>query len=161
MIILLTNRYNYRVDRLWGEDPEPYLSGGVNLLRLAPLADVSEVELPGLVERMAARINAEPRPRSVKLWTATSEDVVARFMIESSTKGLLMRITAFGRWVVAGVVVLAASEGGGAGAMDWSRVYSWGRLPARSGHRGGGDGVVQPEDRDREFDQSRHHDPLE
>ena len=32
----LTNRYNYRVVRLWGEDPEPYLTAGVNLVPLAP-----------------------------------------------------------------------------------------------------------------------------
>ena len=67
----LTNRYNYRVVRLWGEDPEPYLSGAVNLVPLAPLANVTEGELPGLVERMAARINPEPHERALKLWTAT------------------------------------------------------------------------------------------
>jgi hypothetical protein len=67
----LTSRYNYRVLRLWGEDPEPYLTAGVNLVPLAPLANVAEVALPGVVERMATRINALPRARSVKLWTAT------------------------------------------------------------------------------------------
>ena len=41
-----------------------------------------------------------------------SVDVVARFMIESSTKGLFMRITAFSRWVVAGAAVLAGSAAG-------------------------------------------------
>ena len=35
-----TNRYNYRVVRLWGEDPEPYLTAGVNLVPLAPLTNV-------------------------------------------------------------------------------------------------------------------------
>jgi len=30
-----TNRYNYRVVRLWAEDPEPYLTAGVNLVPLA------------------------------------------------------------------------------------------------------------------------------
>ena len=55
-----TNRYNYRVVRLWGEDPEPYLTAGVNLVPLAPLANVTVEALPGLVRRMAARINAEP-----------------------------------------------------------------------------------------------------
>jgi hypothetical protein len=67
----LTNRYNYRVVRLWQEDPEPYLTGGVNLMPLAPLTKVAKAELPGLVQRMRRRINARPKPRADKLWTAT------------------------------------------------------------------------------------------
>ena len=70
----LINRYNYRVVRLWGEDPEPYLVAGVNLVPLAPVAPLANVtveELPGLVARMSVRINSELRPRSLKLWTAT------------------------------------------------------------------------------------------
>jgi predicted transposase YdaD len=66
-----TNRYNYRVVRIWKEDPEPYLTAGVGLVPLAPLTDVSQANLPGVVRRMAERINAEPRPRAAKLWTAT------------------------------------------------------------------------------------------
>jgi hypothetical protein len=38
----LTNRYNYRVVRLSAEDPELYLTAGVNLVPLAPLANVFE-----------------------------------------------------------------------------------------------------------------------
>lgn len=101
----LTNRYNYRVIRLWGEDPEPYLTAGVNLVPLAPLANVAEPALPGLIERIAARINAEPRPRSEKLWTATyllmglcySEELVSRLlegvhnMQESTTYQAILR----------------------------------------------------------------------
>jgi hypothetical protein len=67
----LANRYNYRVVRLWHEDPDTYLTGGVNLVPLAPLTNVTEAGLPGLVQRMAERINPEPEPRSDKLWTAT------------------------------------------------------------------------------------------
>jgi len=66
-----TNRYNYRVVRLWTEDPESYLAAGVNLVPLAPLANVKVEALTGLVRRMAARIDSEPRPRADKLWTAT------------------------------------------------------------------------------------------
>jgi predicted transposase YdaD len=68
-----TNRYNYRVVRLWQEDPESYLNGGVNLVPLALLTNVpdAEEELRGLVRHMAERINAEPEPRAAKLWTAT------------------------------------------------------------------------------------------
>ena len=57
--------------RLWQEDPEPYLTAGVGLVPLAPLTDVTEADLPGVVRRMAGRINGEPRPRAAKLWTAT------------------------------------------------------------------------------------------
>ncbi len=67
----LTNRYNYRVVRLWTEDPEPYLSGGIALTPLAPLTSLPEAALPGVLRRMADRINKEPRPRAAKLWTAT------------------------------------------------------------------------------------------
>ena len=101
----LTNLYNYRVVRLWQEDPESYLSSGVNLVPLAPLTNVAESGLPGLVQRMAARINAESPPRSAKLWTATyllmglsySEEVVAHLlegvmnMQESTTYQAILR----------------------------------------------------------------------
>ena len=65
-----TNRYNYRVVRLWQEDPDPYLTGGVNLVPLAPLTNVAEESLPDLVRRMAERINVEPPSRAEKLWIA-------------------------------------------------------------------------------------------
>src|SRR5262245_57351783 len=67
----LTNRYNYRVVRLWQEDPESYLTAGVNLVPLVPLTDVAAADLPAVLHRMAERINGEPRPRAAKLWTAT------------------------------------------------------------------------------------------
>jgi hypothetical protein len=66
----LANRYNYRVVRLWQEDPDPYLTGGANLVPLAPLTKVTKAGLPRLVRRMAGRINAQPQPRADKLWFA-------------------------------------------------------------------------------------------
>ena len=57
---LLANQYNYRVVRIWQEDPELYLTSGVNLVPMAPLTNVAENALPKLVQRMADRINAEP-----------------------------------------------------------------------------------------------------
>jgi hypothetical protein len=73
---------------LWKEDPESYLTGGVNLVPLAPLANVPGKALPGVVRRMAARINAEPEPRVSMLRTATyllmglrySEEVAFRLL---------------------------------------------------------------------------------
>ncbi len=100
-----TNQYNYRVVRLWEENPEPYLTSGVNLVPLAPLTKVSQNELPALVGRMDARISAEPRPKAMKLWTAAyllmglrySEDVVSHLlegvldMQESTTYQAILR----------------------------------------------------------------------
>jgi len=66
-----TNRYDYHVVRLWQENVESFLNVGVGLVPLAPLTDVPEADLPQIVGRMAGRINAEPRPRASRLWTAT------------------------------------------------------------------------------------------
>ncbi|MGO8899536.1 MAG: hypothetical protein ACLQU5_14500 [Isosphaeraceae bacterium] len=67
----LTNRYDYHVVRLWREGVEGFLTGGVGLVPLAPLADITEDSLPSLVQHMAKRINGEPGSRAAKLWTAT------------------------------------------------------------------------------------------
>src|SRR5262245_25243138 len=66
-----TNWYNFRVVRLWEEDPESFLTAGIGLVPLAPLTSVSEGDVPGVVRRMVERINAEPRSRAGKLLTAT------------------------------------------------------------------------------------------
>ncbi len=102
-----TNRYNYRVIRLWEEDPELYLTGGVNLVPLAPLTKVVDTEeaMQRLKVRMADRINAEPAPRMSMLWTVTCflmgirypEEFVFRFlegvenMRESTTYQAVLR----------------------------------------------------------------------
>jgi predicted transposase YdaD len=66
-----TNRYDYQVVRLWDEPAESFLDAEVELVPLAPLADVEEQELPELVRRMAGRINALDPARAAKLWIAT------------------------------------------------------------------------------------------
>ena len=100
-----TNLYNYRVVRLWEENPEAYLTAAVNLVPLAPLTDVKENTLPEFVRRMAERINAEPEARAEMLWTATyllmglsySEEVVSQLlegvarMRESTTYQAILR----------------------------------------------------------------------
>jgi predicted transposase YdaD len=63
-----TNRYNYKTVRLWEDDPELYLNASVALLPLAPLADVSRADLPGVIQRMKVRIGQEPRSRAAKLF---------------------------------------------------------------------------------------------
>ncbi len=85
------NRYDYDVVRLWKEEPESFLNAGVGLVPLAPLTNVSEPELPGLIARMSERINREPRFRAEKLWTSTYLLMGLRFadeMIDSLLEGV-------------------------------------------------------------------------
>ena len=84
---------------------EPYLTSGINLVPLAPITNVRENELPGLVKRMTERINAEPQANAAKLWTATyllmglrfSEQVISHLlegvqdMQESSTYQAILK----------------------------------------------------------------------
>ena len=100
-----TNQYNYRVVRMWEEGPEPYLTSAINLVPLAPITNVTEEELPGVVKRMKGRISAEPEPSAAKLWTATyllmglrySKEVVSHLlegvqgMQESTTYQAILR----------------------------------------------------------------------
>ena len=84
----LANQYNDEVLRLRRENVEAFLTAGVGLVPLAPLTDVSETAMPGIIRRMADRINGEPRPRAAKLWTATcllmglrfSDDLAIQFL---------------------------------------------------------------------------------
>jgi predicted transposase YdaD len=72
--------------RLWQEDPEPYLTGGVNLMPLAPLTKVTKAGLPGLVRRMDRRINAEPKPRADKLWASVDVFMGLRYEEKLATQ---------------------------------------------------------------------------
>jgi hypothetical protein len=74
-----TNRYNNKVVRLWQEDPESYLTAGVELVPLAPLTAVNAADVPTLIRRMADRINQEPQSHADKLWIATSLLMGLRF----------------------------------------------------------------------------------
>ncbi|HZO91509.1 MAG TPA: hypothetical protein VFB38_24515 [Chthonomonadaceae bacterium] len=64
--------FRYRVVRIWKKSPEELLSGSLALLPLAPLTSVSESDLPDVVQRMEARIDAEaPMEDRGLLWTTT------------------------------------------------------------------------------------------
>ena len=67
----VVSRYNYRVVRLWKQEVETFLTSGASLLPLAPLANVREADLPGVVRRMSERLNQEPPERAAMLWGAT------------------------------------------------------------------------------------------
>lgn len=49
--------FRYAVVRVWQLPPEPLLSGGLALLPLAPVSDVTEAELPGIIQRMEQRLS--------------------------------------------------------------------------------------------------------
>jgi hypothetical protein len=64
--------FRYGVIRLWQEPLDKFLSGGVGLLPLAPLSNVQQKDLPGVITEMKRRLDREPRPaRRRELWTAT------------------------------------------------------------------------------------------
>jgi predicted transposase YdaD len=64
--------FGYHVVRLWEKSPEELLSAPLALLPLVPLTAVSAEALPGIVQRMEARIEAEaPVEERGLLWTAT------------------------------------------------------------------------------------------
>ncbi len=65
--------YAFRVIRIWEQPVESFLSGSLATVPLAPLSDVAEGDLPGIVGEMGQRIRREARPgQAAILWTATT-----------------------------------------------------------------------------------------
>jgi hypothetical protein len=65
--------FRYKVIRVWQVPPETFLSAGLAILPLAPISAATEPELPGIVARMKARLEAEAPPaQKAELWTAAS-----------------------------------------------------------------------------------------
>jgi predicted transposase YdaD len=65
-------QFHYHVVRVWQKPVEAVLTGGLGTLPLAPLADVTRPELPGVIRRMEERISQEASPGEAgQLWTAT------------------------------------------------------------------------------------------
>ena len=61
--------FTYRVVRLWEQEPEWALEGGLGMVPLAPLTHLTVAELPGVLEEMKARLGeTEPALRAT-LWT--------------------------------------------------------------------------------------------
>lgn len=64
--------FHYQVVRLWQMPVERVLAGGVGTLPLAPLCDVSQEGLPGVIQRMEEQIGREAAPgEAATLWTST------------------------------------------------------------------------------------------
>jgi predicted transposase YdaD len=64
--------FRYQVLRLWQFPVDAVLAGSLGTLPLAPLTDVAEPVLPGVIQRMQARLVQETtRDKADWLWTAT------------------------------------------------------------------------------------------
>ncbi|HEY7327156.1 MAG TPA: hypothetical protein VH592_05940 [Gemmataceae bacterium] len=62
----------YRVLRVWQLPVESLLAGGVGILPLAPISDVSEARVPDVIRRMKERLSRERRGQLAKdLWATT------------------------------------------------------------------------------------------
>jgi hypothetical protein len=67
-----TLEFVYDVVRVWELPTEGLLAGGLGTLPLAPLSNVAQEALPGVIYRMEARIEAEAsKEEAADLWTAT------------------------------------------------------------------------------------------
>jgi hypothetical protein len=61
----------YRVLRVWQVPAQQWLAGGVGLVPLAPLGEVPQGALPGLIAQMKERLDREvPRRQAAELWSA-------------------------------------------------------------------------------------------
>jgi hypothetical protein len=65
--------FRYDVTRIWQKPVEEILAGGVGTLPLAPIAQVAENELPGVIHRMQERfVHEVTRAEAATLWAETS-----------------------------------------------------------------------------------------
>ena len=98
--------FAYKLVRVWELPVSQLLVGGIGTLPLAPISAVGEAELPGVIEAMKRRFDAEvPAEQSRELWTATrilmglrySDEVTSHLlkgvlnMRESSTYQAILR----------------------------------------------------------------------
>lgn len=77
----------YQIVRVWQQPVEEILAGGLGTLPLAPLANVTEDSLPGIIGRMEARIDKETATSDgATLWTATYLLMGLRYPREFATQ---------------------------------------------------------------------------
>lgn len=63
--------FRYQLVRLWELPATTFLNGGLGIVPLAPLSDIVEANLPGVIARMQERIGQEATPEEAgTLWTA-------------------------------------------------------------------------------------------
>jgi hypothetical protein len=62
--------FSYKIIRVWELPPAKLLSGGIGTLPLAPISNVTEAQLPAVIDAVARRIEAEAAPHEApELWT--------------------------------------------------------------------------------------------
>jgi predicted transposase YdaD len=62
--------FRYDVLRVWQVRPEVFLKGGLGTLPLAPIADVTKADLPGIIKRMEDRLRSQRESQAKRLWMA-------------------------------------------------------------------------------------------
>jgi predicted transposase YdaD len=74
--------FEFRVTRVWEQPVEAILHGGVGLLPLAPLCNVSVEALPKVIRQMDQRITESAPDEAAALWTSTYILMGLRFPLE-------------------------------------------------------------------------------
>jgi predicted transposase YdaD len=74
--------FEFRVTRVWEQPVEAILHGGVGLLPLAPLCNVSPKALPDVIRQMDQRITESAPDEAAALWTSTYILMGLRFPLE-------------------------------------------------------------------------------
>jgi predicted transposase YdaD len=120
--------FRYRVVRVWRLDPESLLrDGGLATLPLAPIADVPRREVPAVLRRMEARIEAEARDaqEAGELLTASFVLMGLRFerpFIEQVMRGVRgMRESVTYQAILEEGVLRGREEGRGEGELTEAR----------------------------------------
>ncbi len=63
--------FHYQVIRVWLEPPGTFLNGGLGLLPLATVSNVTKEELSGVIRQMSDRLQQEADPEEAKtIWTS-------------------------------------------------------------------------------------------
>jgi hypothetical protein len=63
--------FKFRVVRVWEQPVDAILQGGVGLLPLAPLCNISQNALPDVIRQMEQRIEVSAPDEAATLWTST------------------------------------------------------------------------------------------
>jgi predicted transposase YdaD len=112
------HEFRYQVVRVWQQPVGAILEGGLGTLPLAPLADVSSADLPGIIRRMDESCAARPRrPDAALLWTATYLLMGLRYPREIATQ-LLQGVRGMKESVTYQAIL---EEGEARGGRGWPR----------------------------------------